>query len=353
MDAATAVQADGAQVLRMLRGAVAQRGLGQLADKLAEAERYAASDLAACAEDFARVRVDEAGPVGPSANHLVSLGGKRLRPLCVALSARTGSGFGAAGRHVAVAAEFVHSATLLHDDVVDVGDSRRGAPTARVVYGNAASIFAGDWLLVAALRHVRMAGLPGLFDSLLGTLEAMIGAESLQLHSRGNLAADRATYLRIADGKTASLFAWCCAGGARAGGADDAQAAALGAYGQKLGLAFQLVDDVLDYGGRPEETGKALFTDLREGKPTFPLLVALERRPQLVRLLEPLLHGEDVPGLHADVATQVVESGALEETRRFAAEQAEGAIAQLSILNDSAARTALETLAYAVVHRFA
>src|SRR5262249_50298820 len=120
-----------------------------------------------------------------AAGHLLDLGGKRLRPVCVALSARVGSGFGRAARDLAVAVELVHHATLLHDDVVDLGDLRRGSPAARVVYGNAASIFAGDWLLVEALRRVRAAGVDETLDSLLDTIDEMVCAEALQLEYRG------------------------------------------------------------------------------------------------------------------------------------------------------------------------
>src|SRR5262249_22155884 len=148
-------------------------------------------------------------------------------PLCVALAARAGNGFGAAARQLAVAVELVHTATLLHDDVVDVGDTRRGAPAARVVYGNAASIFAGDWLLVEALRRVRAAAVPDALDRLLDIIEEMIMAESTQLDRRGVMVADRAAYFRVVEGKTASLFRWALWAGGRAGGLDERACRAL------------------------------------------------------------------------------------------------------------------------------
>src|SRR5439155_11378446 len=125
------------------------------------------------------------------------LRGKHLRPLCVALASRLGAGFTAPARSLAVAVELVHSATLLHDDVVDVADRRRGEPSARIVYGNAASIFAGDWLLVAALRRIAATGIDGLLERMLAVIDDMIAAESLQLERRGRLAGDRDDYFRI------------------------------------------------------------------------------------------------------------------------------------------------------------
>src|SRR5262249_38017531 len=129
------------------------RGLPGLADRLQLLGEIAGEDLMWCEAELEALPRYQS-PVFSSATHLLDLGGKRLRPLCVALAARAGIGFGPAARELAVAVELVHSATLLHDDVVDLGTMRRGAPTARAVYGNAASIFAGDWLLIEALRRV-------------------------------------------------------------------------------------------------------------------------------------------------------------------------------------------------------
>lgn len=346
---ATIAEAGG--VLPALRAVATRHGLDLLAGRLHEAQTLAHEDLAACAAEFSRLPSD-GGPVARAAVELVGLGGKRLRPLCVALSARTGRGFGAAGRHLAVAADYTHSATLLHDDVVDLGDTRRGAPTARMVYGNAASVFAGDYLLVAALRQVRLSGVAGALEALLETLDEMIGAESQQLALRGKVRGDRATYLAVAQGKTAALFGWCCRVGALVGGADEQKAAALEAYGRHLGLAFQVVDDLLDFEGQPEKTGKTLFADLREGKPTFPLIVALEREPGLLPLLERAVtdSGTD-PALAQAVLAGLARTGALDEGRRFAAAQVERAIGFLEQLPDSSARVALEALARATTSR--
>src|SRR5213076_2069185 len=174
-------------------------------------------DLAACEAGLALV-ARGTDVVSRSVGHLLDLDGKRLRPLCVALGARAGAGFTGPARELAVAVELVHTATLLHDDVVDLGEKRRGADTARAVYGNAASIFAGDWLLIEALRRVRHAGVRGLLDRLLDVIEEMIIAESVQLEGRRRADLGRAAWMRVAEGKTASLFRWAMLAGGRAGG---------------------------------------------------------------------------------------------------------------------------------------
>ncbi len=217
------------------------RGLERLGDRIAVLGALAGPDLAVVEAALGDL------PRGPAvvlrgAAHLLDLGGKRLRPLCVALAARAGRGFSDEARELAVAVELIHSATLLHDDVVDDGDVRRGAATARRLYGNAASIFAGDWLLVEALRRVRQTKIPGVLERLLSVIAEMILAESAQLENRGRLQVDRALYLHIVEGKTAALFRWAMFAGARAGGLDERQCHALEGFGLDLGVAFQAVD---------------------------------------------------------------------------------------------------------------
>jgi octaprenyl-diphosphate synthase len=301
-----------------------------------------------------------------SANHLLDLGGKRLRPLCVALAARVGGSFGPKARELAVSVELVHSATLLHDDVIDVGERRRGAPTARMLYGNAASIFAGDWLLTEALRRVRQADVPGTLDRLLAVIQEMILAESVQLECRGRVNADRTAYFQIVEGKTASLFRWALDAGGRAGGLDEEHCHALASYGMHMGVAFQAVDDLLDLTGSPASTGKALFTDLCEGKITYPLILGLEREPGLRAVLEELLergHGAreaeakaagpetDAEPLVRNILAVLHRTSSAEDCRLFARERAATAVRCLAPLPAGEAREALETVAAAAVER--
>ena len=234
---------------------------------------------------------------------------------------------------LAVAVALVHNATLLHDDVIDQGALRRGAPTSRMLYGNAASVYAGDWLLVEALRRVVRAGIPGLLESLLSTIDEMIAGEAIQLERRGKLVADPSAYFQIIEKKTASLFRYAMAAGARAGGLGPNETRALEAYGRHLGLAFQLIDDALDLSGETESTGKALFTDLREGKLTYPLLIGLERDPDLHGMVQEALAREEEPlpaGLGARIQRALNESGALPATTRLAEQHVAEARAALA-----------------------
>jgi len=330
-------------VLPALAALAEGRGLAALAHRLAELAELTSGDLVATEASLAAL---DRGPsyVARSAHHLLDLGGKRLRPLCVALAARAGDGFSAAARELAVAVELVHGATLLHDDVVDLGETRRGAPAARMLYGNAASIFAGDWLLVEALRRVRRAAVPGLLD----VIEQMIFAESEQLEARGRLVPDRDAYLRIVEGKTAALFRWALHAGARAGALPPPTCRALEEFGRHLGIAFQIVDDVLDLRGDAAVVGKSLLGDLREGKMTFPLIVAVERRPDLAPFVARAATDSDAA---ATVVNALGETEAIETSLALAAQHVERARRLLDVLPESRAKAALETVADAALAR--
>ena len=338
-------------LLTRLRDVCGQRDLAPLALRLERMRSWMSEDLVSIEEDL------ESVARGPLAIHrcgreLLDLGGKRLRPLCVALAARMGEGFGESSREIAVAVELIHNATLLHDDVVDFGEVRRGAPAARVVYGNAAAIFGGDWLLVEALRRIGRLDLPGLMERALDTIQAMIEAEGRQLEERGRVTSERDDYFQIVDGKTAALFRFALRAGAQAGGMHREGQDALEAYGSHLGLAFQLIDDVLDYEGDGEALGKDPFADLREGRTTFPLLLALERSPELLDLLEEgLLQSGDLGRLHFEIRKNLDATGALEETRQRARKEADAAIRRLEELPSSRERRALTAVAEVSVLR--
>ncbi len=335
------------------------RGARDLGERLASLGRWVCGDLAGFEAEL-QTLPRGARMVQAAAHHLLDLRGKHLRPLCVALASRLGEGFTPRARGLAVAVELVHTATLLHDDVVDLAENRRGQAAACVVYGNAASIFAGDWLLVAALRRIAAAGVGGLLDRMLEVIDEMILAESLQLERRGRVVADRDQYFRIVEGKTAALFRWAMIAGARAGGLDGDGEAALERYGLHLGVAFQAVDDELDFAPRvidrpgpdsgpgPGATGKDPLADLREGKMTFPLVVALEREPTLRTKIEAALAGEHEL---AAIAIAVRATGALAATRALAEEHARRALAALAPLPAGPAREALETVALASLER--
>jgi len=345
---------NGVDLLTRLEGISADRGLDSLAKRLADLAVFVGGDLAALEDQIARLpRYPHA--VGRGATHLLDLGGKRLRPTCVVLAARLGAGFDARALDLAVAVELVHTATLLHDDVVDLSETRRGVATARATYGNAVSIFAGDWVLIEALRRVGRCGMPGLLDDLLATIEEMIFAESLQLENRGRINTDRDAYFRVIEGKTAALFRWAMRAGGMAGGLGEAECRALQSYGIHLGIAFQAIDDLLDFAGKTSFTGKELFADLREGKMTYPVILALERDPDLRPVLEQVV---TAPGNHAlpeQAAARVIaslrETRALDDCLELARERSARAVAELSCLPPGRAAWALATVAEAIVDR--
>ena len=301
------------------------------------------------------------GLAGRAARHLVGAGGKRVRPLLVILSARAAGvpvdclTTRASVTKLAQAAELVHAATLLHDDVLDDGRTRRGIPAARVLWGNAASVLGGDFLLIRALELTAATGVVGALGDLLAAIGRMIDGEALQLQHRGRSDLDAAGYLDVVDGKTASLFAWCGRAGARLAGGDvataDATANALGAYGLHLGRAFQIVDDVLDVQGDPRALGKSVMSDVREGKLTLPVLFALEREPSLRAILDACLAADaDDAG---DVAATVARTGAAEAARERARQETARAVAALDPLPQTPWSEALRYIAHELCARVA
>jgi octaprenyl-diphosphate synthase len=243
-------------------------------------------------------------------------------------------------RQLAVVAELVHSATLLHDDVIDDGMERRGAVTARRLWGNAMSVIAGDLLLVHGLeRTLKYA--PEAMPDLLAALRQLVNGEVLQLRCRTELDLTEATYERIVRDKTASLFIWATRTGARLGGANLDQQDWMAGFGEHIGMAFQLVDDVLDYLG--EGTGKTLLTDLHEGKATLPLVLAVRRVPELLGPVRRLHAGQGEPIEY--ISRVVIESGACDEVRERASQSTQRALEALRHIPPSPARLLLEQVA--------
>jgi octaprenyl-diphosphate synthase len=342
-----------ASVLGMLSQVTAGQGMDLLSAKLDELRAWIGSDLL---EVEARLMalLEDRTPAHGSAKHLIQLGGKRLRPLCVALAARVGGDFNEPARELAVAVELVHSATLLHDDVIDMGDRRRGAEAARVIYGNAASIYAGDLLLVDALRRIQATRIPGLLEKSLGVLNEMLEAEALQLANRGSVRSTVSDYFRVIEGKTASLFRWALFAGGRAGGVPMAGCLDLERFGNSLGLAFQIIDDVLDLTGDPTVVGKSLFADLHEGKMTYPLLLAIERDAELADQIEAACSAENGllnDALHARIAEVLRRADIVPDCLQLATRWAGEAVQSLSRLPASRARRALEEVAHTLVRR--
>jgi octaprenyl-diphosphate synthase len=340
-----------ASALQSLGDSAAPERAGERASSRIEDVRSLVARELADVEALVARRIESGvTPAVESAHHLFEAGGKRVRPLSVLLSAACFGPIDARARDVAAAAELVHMATLLHDDVVDDSDQRRGRPTSRRVWGNAVSVLAGDLLLVEALR-LASGSREETWTELLSTLRRLVDGEIVQLRGRLAVSLDEATYFEIVRGKTASLFEWALRAGARSGGANRTGVDALGAFGGHLGVAFQLVDDVLDYDGDPVATGKTMFADLAEGKVTLPLLRAAADDPELAGLVARVRQGEaDAAGA---LASRVRASGACDEVRALAVAETKDALAALSRAPACRARDVLADVAHGLAARVA
>jgi octaprenyl-diphosphate synthase len=223
--------------------------------------------------------------------YLQSGGGKRLRPILVLLCGKL---FGTAPNpclvRMAAVVEMIHTATLVHDDVIDMAKTRRGRPSINVVWGNHTSVLAGDWLYMQAFQvALRERSFP-ILDLLINLTQMMVEGELLQLERIGKIGVTEADYMELIDRKTASLFSACARLGALSAGAEETLESQLGEYAWNLGIAFQLIDDVLDFTSREKILGKPVGNDLREGKVTLPLIYALESaEPEERRLVETVL----------------------------------------------------------------
>lgn len=239
--------------------------------------RLAAEDMAAV-DALIRERMHSDVPVIPAlAEHLIAAGGKRLRPLVAVAAARLIGSGNERHRLLAAAVEFIHTATLLHDDIVDGSETRRGKAAAHLVWGSAQSLLVGDFLFTRAFELMVEAGSLEALRLLAKASNVIAEGEVLQLTRSRDLELPQSVYLEIIGAKTAALFQAAAESAAVAAEGDAAETAALRDYGLNLGLAFQLADDALDYGGRSEELGKDAGDDFREGKATLPLLLAVQR----------------------------------------------------------------------------
>jgi octaprenyl-diphosphate synthase len=211
------------------------------------------------------------------ANHLISSGGKRLRPMLVLAAAQMCGHEGEGHVRLAASVEFMHTATLLHDDVVDESEMRRGRKAARMLWGNSASVLVGDFLLGQAFRMMVEVGSLDALDVLSNAAAVIAEGEVMQLAAAKNTATTEDEYLAVIRAKTASLFSAACEIGPILSGNKRSERAAFRSYGANLGLAFQLIDDALDYGGSSAELGKQVGDDFREGKITLPVVLAYRR----------------------------------------------------------------------------
>ncbi len=285
--------------------------------------------------------------------HLVEAGGKRLRPMLTLAAARLCGYGGPYHVHLAATVEFIHTATLLHDDVVDESARRRGRPTANLLWDNKSSVLVGDYLFARSFQLMVETGSLRVLDILANASAAIAEGEVLQLTAAQDLATDEAVYLQVVRGKTAALFAAATEVGGVIAGAPEAQVAALRTYGDALGIAFQIVDDLLDYGGASAEIGKNTGDDFRERKLTLPVIKAVaratpEERAFWVRVIET---GQQAEGDLAHALALMQKHGTMDATRAEARHWAAKARAALVALPDHPLRHMLDDLAGYVVAR--
>ncbi|MCU7836395.1 MAG: octaprenyl diphosphate synthase [gamma proteobacterium symbiont of Taylorina sp.] len=285
--------------------------------------------------------------------YIINSGGKRLRPIIVLLSANAFSYQHKNNHNITLAAviEFIHTATLLHDDVVDESELRRGKDTANELWGNAASVLVGDFLYSRAFEMMVGVGSMKVMEILSHSTNTIAEGEVLQLLNCNDASTTEERYLEVIHFKTAKLFESASQLGAVIAEQDEAVEAAMAKFGMHLGTAFQLIDDVLDYSASSEDMGKNVGDDLAEGKPTLPLIYAMQHAS--VEQSEMIKTAIENGGLdQIEAITQTIHSvGALDYTREIARKEAEQAITQLEIIPDSDYKEALITLANFSVER--
>jgi len=250
-----------------------------IADDLEHVEREISSESVA--------NVEAVTSIG---QYLQSSGGKRLRPALLLLAARLAGNGGASAVHLGAVVELIHAATLVHDDVIDAAETRRGRPSTNVKWGNHTCVLAGDWLYMQAFQIALRERNFQILDLLIGLTQMMVEGELLQLERIGRIDVTEADCMELVDRKTACLFSVCARLGALTGNSGTQTQERLAEYAWNLGMAFQLVDDVLDFTAREKTLGKPVGGDLREGKVTLPLVYALERAaPAERRMVETVL----------------------------------------------------------------
>jgi octaprenyl-diphosphate synthase len=285
--------------------------------------------------------------------YLQAGGGKRLRPALVLLCNRLFGPVTSTARTLAAVVEMIHTATLVHDDVIDIAKTRRGRPSTNVVWGNHMSVLAGDWLYMQAFQVALRERNFQIVDVLIGLTQMMVEGELLQLERLRRIDVTEADYMELIDRKTASLFSACASLGAIAGGADERTESKLGEFAWNLGIAFQLVDDILDFTSSEKILGKPAGNDLREGKITLPLIYALQEANQEERrAVETVVEDgnyETVPLMHI---VQILERyAAIERAYERAYSFTEKSRAILSGFDESPAQRSLSAILGLVTER--
>ncbi len=315
--------------------------------------RPIARELALLERDLEDILKSDLGLVEGIGEHLLAIKGKRVRPILLFLSSHVGEPDSEAGVKAGVAIELIHTATLLHDDSIDKSDLRRGLPTVNKLWDEQVSVIMGDHLFCKAFALLHETGLDDVARVVVEGSERMTFGEMHQMDKRGDCNITEEEYLELIRNKTAALFACSCEAGALIGGVPAAARESLVAYGDRLGTAFQIVDDVLDFVGDAESMGKPVGNDVRDGRVTLPLIAALRAAPaEEVAGVRRFVCGGEYSKHGWDAMVEFVEAHggvqySLEVSRRLAG----GAKTAVAGLPDSPAKTSLTALADYVVSR--
>ena len=299
-------------------------------------------DLVALEDEFGRDTVSKVRAITEIGEYLRAGGGKRIRPALLLLSAKLLNYQGRGAVRLGAVVEIIHTATLVHDDIIDEAKTRRGRPAANTQWGNSKCVLAGDWLYMQAFKIAVQERNFRILDTLIELTQQMVEGELLQMETLGKLIT-LDEHFDLIFRKTACLFSVCMRLGAILGGASAEEESALGQYGHDLGMAFQIVDDVLDLTASEEVLGKPVASDLREGKVTMAVIHALERcTPEERTQIEKILSDRAFNGVsHADILAILQRYGSLEAATTRAAEYAESARKSICFFPDSEIKRAL------------
>jgi octaprenyl-diphosphate synthase len=312
------------------------------------------SELKLVEDEFERQAHSNVQVISYIGDYLRSSGGKRVRPALTILSNYAVGGVGSLYNSIRMATvmEFLHTATLVHDDIIDDADTRRNRPTVNALYGNETAVLMGDWLYMSAFETSLAERSLEILDILTAVTRKMTEGELLQLTKLGESEISQAQYLDIVKRKTAYLFSACCEVGAILGGATDNQRLALRDYGLNLGMAFQLTDDLLDFTASEDAIGKAAGVDLLGGKVTLPLIFLLETDPSAREMVEKVLRERDYDGIsRADILSALHANGSLDRARQRADQFAEAARSALHGFPESDHSDALRSIPSYVIQR--
>src|SRR5580658_4122472 len=330
-------------------------GLGRLGQTLTAREIFelVKKDLERVEREISLESVASVDAVTTISRYLQDGGGKRLRPILVLLASQLVGGVSDGAIRMAAVVEMIHAATLVHDDVIDIAKTRRGRPSSNAIWGNHTCVLAGDWLYMQAFQCALRERNFHVLDLLIGLTQLMVEGELIQLDRIGQISITEADCMELVDRKTACLFSACAKLGAVAGGADTQFEEKLGEFAWNLGMAFQLIDDMLDFTSREQTLGKPVGGDLKEGKVTLPLVYALETATPAERsLVERVLKSRTYDAVpFADILAMVERHSGILRTRERAQQFTDHARQIVSEFSENPYQRALFTLTDLVTAR--